>query len=93
MFWFGALFELKLAVSAAIAAQQTQELGLDRLKPSKMNRLQRSLVRGRVSAVANDSTVRVSKFLTYTLLTLKTYLEDNFQADEPWMVSSQTAKL
>ena len=87
MFWFAVLFELKLAISAAKAIQQIQEVGLDSLKPSKMNRLQRSLVSGRVAAVAKDSTVRVSNFLTYTLKMLKIYLEENLQADKHWKVS------
>jgi midasin len=65
-------------------AQQSQAMGLDNMKPSKMNRLQRSLVSGRVSAVAKDSTVRISQFLSYTLGIFKTYLEQNVDVRQHW---------
>ena len=67
-------------------AQQSQEFGLDSLKPSRMNRLQRSLISGRVSAVAKDSTVRASNFLTSTLNAFKEYLEQTVQVGEHWSV-------
>ena len=68
-------------------AQRSQEIGLDGLKPSRMNRLQRSMVSGRVSAVAKDSSVLASKFLTYTLDIFKKYLEQNVQVREDWKVN------
>jgi midasin len=68
-------------------AQQSQEVGLDKLKPSKMNRLQRSLVSGRVATVAKDSTVRISNFLTHILRIFKTHLEENPEANNHWKVS------
>jgi midasin len=77
-----------MEVNAAIEAQRSQEVGLDSLKPSKMNRLQRSLVSGRVSAVAKDSTVQAAKFLTWTLDAFKQYLEQNVQVREGWKVGT-----
>ena len=65
-------------------AQTSQGRGVESLKPSKMNRLQRSLVHGRVPAVAKDSTVRASHFLFNTLKTLDTYLHDHINAVETW---------
>lgn len=78
-----------IAASVAMKAQQNQEIGLDSLKASKMNRLQRSLVRGRVSAVAKDSTVRVSTFLSSTLEIFKIYLEQNIEVGQHWKASPQ----
>jgi hypothetical protein len=59
---------------------------LKTLKPSKMNRLQRSLISERVSAVANDSTARVSNFLFNTIVVLRKFLEDHIEVDN-WKVS------
>ena len=87
MCWFAALFELKLGISAAIESQRGQERGLDILKPSRMNRLQRSLVSGRVPAVAKDSTVHVSHFLVDILKTMSVYLHNRIEAQEHWKVS------
>jgi len=93
VFWLGALFELSLGVEAAIEAQRSQEIGLDSLKPSKMNRLQRSLVSGRVSAVAKDSTVQASNFLAWTLGVFKKYLEQNVQVREDWKAVNSPLRL
>jgi len=69
--------------------QGSQETGLETLKPSKMNRLQRSLVRGRVPAVAKDSTVNVSTFLSNCLVVLKSYLQSNVDSSEHWKSRKQ----
>lgn len=63
-----------------------QATALKTLKPSKMNRLQRSMVRKSVSIVANDSTVRVSNFLSDTMDALCGYLRDHVEVDD-WKVS------
>jgi hypothetical protein len=59
---------------------------LKTLKPSKMNRLQRSLMSGRVPAVANDSTVHASNFLSNTIDVLRRFLSDHVEVDD-WKVS------
>jgi len=56
-------------------AKKAEEVDIETLKPSKMNRLQRSLVKGRVPAVAKDSTVNVSDFLVNALKGLQSYLQ------------------
>jgi hypothetical protein len=84
--WLAALFELKIAAGIATETQRSQEMGLETLKPSKMNRLQRSLVSGRVSAVVKDSTIGVSKFLSNTLKNFTAHLETNVEAGQLWKV-------
>jgi hypothetical protein len=86
VYWLSALFELKLSTIAAIEAIDQQGVVLRTLKASKMNRLQRSIVSEHVSAVADDSTVRVSKFLSNTLAVLSRYLRDHVEVDD-WKVS------
>jgi hypothetical protein len=87
VYWLAACFELKLDIAKALDAQQSQEAIIDTLKPSKMNRLQRSLVSSRVPAVAKDSTVRISEFLKSTLKAIAMYLQNHVQANEDWKVS------
>ena len=70
----------------AMNAQRSQENGLSGLKPSRMNRLQRSVVSKHVSAIAKDSTVRTSNFLARTLHILSQYFEKNTQVHEHWKV-------
>lgn len=59
---------------------------LKTLKPSRMNRLQRSLISARVPAVASDSTVRASNFLSNTIGALRMFLSDHVEVDD-WKVS------
>jgi midasin len=86
VYWLAASFELKLGVSAAWESQRSQEALIKTLKPSKMNRLQRSLVNGRVPTVAKDSTAKVSNFLTNTLKAMDAYLQDHVDAHDHWKV-------
>lgn len=87
VYWLALCFEMKLAISKAWEAQKGQEAVLETIKPSRMNRLQRSLVSGRVPTVAKDSTVRVGEFLVNTLKSLDLYLQDNVTEVENWEVS------
>ncbi|TVY82548.1 Midasin [Lachnellula suecica] len=89
VYWLAACFEFLIEIAAAMDVQTGQEVGLDTLKPSKMNRLQRSLVRGRVPAVAKDSTVNVSTFLANCLAVLKSYLQNNIGNGEQWKPRKQ----
>jgi midasin len=75
VFWLGSIFELLLDIAAAMQAKKAEEVDIEALKPSKMNRLQRSLVKGRVPAVAKDSTINVSEFLLSVLKGLQSYLQ------------------
>ncbi|PVH69086.1 P-loop containing nucleoside triphosphate hydrolase protein, partial [Cadophora sp. DSE1049] len=91
-FWLGAIFDLILEIDAASKAHATQENGIEALKPSKMNRLQRSLVKGRVSAVTKDSTVNVSEFLRNTLMALAACLQSHTGFNDSWNVQQKTFK-
>ncbi|KAH7348924.1 hypothetical protein BKA65DRAFT_525885 [Rhexocercosporidium sp. MPI-PUGE-AT-0058] len=92
VYWLGAVLDLTLDISAARKAHILQENGLDTLKPSKMNRLQRSLVKGRVSAVTRDSTVNISEFLGNTLMALAAYLQNHTGSNNQWRVQQQAFK-
>lgn len=89
VYWLGACFELLIEISSAMEEQNTQEVGIETLKPSKMNRLQRSLVRKRIPAVAKDSTVSVASFLDNCLASLKSYLQRSFQGNEDWKAQKE----
>ncbi|PMD41018.1 P-loop containing nucleoside triphosphate hydrolase protein, partial [Hyaloscypha variabilis F] len=80
VFWLGAVFDLMLEISTARHAETGQQAQIETLKPSKMNRLQRSLVRERVPALAKDSTVNISHFLESTLQALRLYLQGQTNA-------------
>ncbi|KAH6668907.1 hypothetical protein B0J14DRAFT_674425 [Halenospora varia] len=84
IYWLGASFEFMLEIIHAVKAQDEQAHGLETLKPSKMNRLQRSLVRARVPAVAKDSTVNISSFLSSCLTAIGSYLRTHSHADDNW---------
>ncbi|KAK0118514.1 hypothetical protein ONS95_007405 [Cadophora gregata] len=91
-FWLGAVFDLILVIYNATKAHSAQENGIEALKPSKMNRLQRSLVKGRVSAVTKDSTVNVSEFLRNTLMALVTYLQNHTGSNDRWRIQQKAFK-
>ena len=88
VYWLATCFELQLEILTALEAQRGQEASIALLKTSEMNRLQRSLVSGRVQTVAGDSTINVSTFLTTTLNSINGYLKANPEADEEWKVST-----
>ncbi|CAG8983421.1 hypothetical protein HYALB_00000589 [Hymenoscyphus albidus] len=83
-YWLGACFEFLTQFITAQNAQTSQAVLINTLKPSKMNRLQRSLVKDRVPAVAKDSTVNVSSFLTSLLAILRSYMKTNAREDLQW---------
>ncbi|KAI6712893.1 hypothetical protein JHW43_004547 [Diplocarpon mali] len=87
--WLGAVFDLLVDLSTASQAHNSQEKGLDTLKPSKMNRLQRSIVKSRVSAVAKDSTANISSFLYTTAKALSTYLQTHICFETQWKEHNQ----
>ncbi|KAL5322228.1 hypothetical protein ACEPPN_010200 [Leptodophora sp. 'Broadleaf-Isolate-01'] len=91
-YWLGAIFDLTIEISAATKAHMLQENSLEALKPSKMNRLQRSLVKGRVSSVTKDSTVNISEFLRNTLMALAAYLQSHTGPNDQWRVQQQAFK-
>ncbi|KAI9048875.1 hypothetical protein LZ554_006731 [Drepanopeziza brunnea f. sp. 'monogermtubi'] len=84
VFWLGTIFNFIVDITAATNAHAEQEIGLDTLKPSKMNRLQRSLVKARVPTVNKDSTVNVSGFLSNTLQALSIYLQTHTSSNAQW---------
>ncbi|TAQ87529.1 hypothetical protein B7494_g4151 [Chlorociboria aeruginascens] len=90
VYWLAALFELKLEISQCLKALQSQKVRAEHLKPSKMNRLQRSLIN--IPAVAKDSTLRVWGFLADTLRDLSAFLQENVKADESWIHQKKELK-
>jgi midasin len=89
VYWLATCFEFLIEISVAMDVQSGQATGVETLKPSKMNRLQRSLVRGRVPAVAKDSTVNVCTFLTNCLTVLKSYVQCNAAGSSNWKIRKQ----
>lgn len=75
--WLGALMDFHLDILSAHDAIQAQAAPLATLKPSQMNRLQRSMCRDRLPSVAKDSTIGVATFLEDILGVLKAYLQEN----------------
>ncbi len=82
--WLGAVFELLIELSAASEAQAMQAIEIENLKPSRMNRLQRSLVKDRVPAVAKGTTSNVAAFLIETLKDFETYLQNQSIGNGSW---------
>jgi hypothetical protein len=60
------------------------------MKPSRMNRLQRSMIKDRVSSVSKDSTINVSSFLQTTLQRVVAYLQDNARSSTTWQLEKQS---
>lgn len=73
-----------IELSAASNAQNLQATEIETLKPSRMNRFQRSLVKDRVSAVAKDTTSNVASFLSDTAQILRAYLQRTTSASTSW---------
>lgn len=89
VYWVAACLEYKLQIAAALVAHQEQGSVIQTLKPSQMNRLQRSIVSDRAASVAKDSTVRVSSFLMQTLNSINSYLNAQIMNSDHWKVSAQ----
>ncbi|PBP24206.1 ATPase [Diplocarpon rosae] len=90
--WLGAVFDLLVDLNMAFQAYTSQETVLDTTKPSKMNRLQRSLVRARVPAVIKDSTLNISSFLHTTAKALSTYLQTHMGFNTQWKEQNHAFK-
>lgn len=84
--WLGALLDLHLDILSAYDVNRAQATALVTLKPSQMNRLQRSMCRDRLPSVAKDSTAGVSMFLIDILGTLQVHLWDNLSESGNFMV-------
>ncbi|EPE31743.1 P-loop containing nucleoside triphosphate hydrolase [Glarea lozoyensis ATCC 20868] len=88
-YWLGACLEFFIEIDQAVSMQRTQIEGTSTLKPSKMNRLQRSLVRERVPTVSKDSTINISGFLEFVLAALKAYIQSHCHDAEHWRGQKQ----
>ncbi|PQE19082.1 hypothetical protein CJF30_00007426 [Rutstroemia sp. NJR-2017a BBW] len=89
VYWLAACLEFKLQIAAAMEAHQQQETTAIGLKPSQMNRLQRSIVSDRVVSVSSDSTVRVSGFLLHTLGLINTYINSSINHLDHWEIRKE----
>ncbi|ESZ93228.1 hypothetical protein SBOR_6384 [Sclerotinia borealis F-4128] len=90
VYWVAACLEYKLQIAAALEAHQEQQSVIQTLKPSQMNRLQRSMVSDRVASVAKDSTVRVSHFLMHTLKCINSCLNAHVTESDHWKFRKHT---
>ncbi|RKF56890.1 Huge dynein-related AAA-type ATPase [Erysiphe neolycopersici] len=79
--WQGAVFDFFLEIKAIQSAQSAQGEVLKYLKPSKMNRFQRSLIKKRITSVSGDSTINVSDFVEHHLKSLVVFLQ-NFSVSD-----------
>jgi midasin len=75
--WLGTIMDFHLDILFAHDAKQAQATALATLRPSQMNRLQRSMCRDRLPSVAKDSTIGVAMFLEDILDTVQAYLHEN----------------
>ncbi|KAI1334176.1 hypothetical protein F5Y15DRAFT_421135 [Xylariaceae sp. FL0016] len=80
-FWLGACYELQMDIMRARKALEDQKSDAADRPVSLLNRLQRSYLAGRVSAVSKDSTAQGAKFLVNFLKSVhdlvEQYMRDN----------------
>lgn len=86
-FWLSVCYEFLLEMHRCQAAITSQANKAKAAKLASLNRLQRSLVSDRIAAVAKDSTVKVSKFLSKMLQAMKTFIQINLKTAQGWQVS------
>lgn len=83
-YWFATILELKSSMHHGREAASDQLAKLETLKPSQMNRLQRSMVANRIPAATKDSTFRTATFLHETLQHLGIYLQSSSTTSMSW---------
>ncbi|EXF79716.1 ATPase [Colletotrichum fioriniae PJ7] len=88
-FWLSVCYEFLLEVQRCQSAISAQATKAKAVKLASLNRLQRSIVSDRIAAVAKDSTVRVSKFLSRTLQVIKTFIQANLATAQGWKERAQ----
>lgn len=91
-FWLANVLDLKVEVLDAQDARESQATALSILKPSQMNRLQRSMVRDRVPAVGKDSTVSVAEFLDSTLKMFNGHLQETVASPSEWKAHNRVLR-
>ena len=84
--WLGGLMDLHLEILSAYDAIEAQATALATLKPSRMNRLQRSMCQDRLPSVAKDSTAGVFMLLVDILDNIQAHLRDNLPDSGDFMV-------
>ncbi|KAF6844959.1 denitrification regulatory protein nirq [Colletotrichum musicola] len=83
-FWLSVCYEFLLEIQRCQAAITSQVNKAKAAKLASLNRLQRSLVSDRIAAVAKDSTVKVSKFLSKMLQAMKAFIQANLKTAQGW---------
>ncbi|KAK1640371.1 ATPase [Colletotrichum phormii] len=91
-FWLSVCYEFLLEVQRCQSAISAQATKAKAVKLAALNRLQRSIVSDRIAAVAKDSTVRVSKFLSRTLQVIKTFIQSNLGTAQGWKERAQVIR-
>jgi midasin len=84
--WLGAVMDFHLDILSAYDVKQAQASVLATLKPSQMNRLQRSMCRDRLPSAAKDSTIGVGMFLEDILGAVQAYLKENISVAADFLV-------
>lgn len=82
----GTVFEFKLEICTAKSVQNYQRKSLKDLKPSLMNKFQRSLNKKKLSISTKDTTANVAEFLETTLKLLTDFLQGQLFITERWTV-------
>ncbi|POS87850.1 hypothetical protein EPUL_000412 [Erysiphe pulchra] len=88
--WLGAVFDFFLEIKAIQSVQDAQREALKHLKPTKMNRFQRSLIKRRVTSISGDSTINVSDFVEHHLKSLAFFLQNFSTSDREQFAITKT---
>ncbi|KAI1826195.1 midasin [Xylaria intraflava] len=83
-FWLATCYEISLTLSEAWNTLEFQKSRIVDAKVSDLNRLQRSFVADKVTAVSKDSTVQSAKFLVGVLRAIEAYLRSQLQMPTYW---------
>ncbi|TEA19278.1 Midasin [Colletotrichum sidae] len=91
-FWLSVCYGFSMEIQRCQAAIAVQANKAKATKLASLNRLQRSLVSDRIAAVAKDSTVKVSKFLSKSLQAVKAHIQANLNTAQSWKERAQVLR-
>ncbi|KAL0931659.1 denitrification regulatory protein nirq [Colletotrichum truncatum] len=91
-FWLSVCYDFMLEIQRCQAVISSQVNKARAAKLASLNRLQRSIVSDRIAAVAKDSTVKVSKFLSKTLQAIRAFIQANLKSAHGWEERAQVLR-
>ncbi|WYZ40395.1 hypothetical protein EsH8_IV_000736 [Colletotrichum jinshuiense] len=91
-FWLSVCYEFLLEIQRCQAAISAQATKAKAAKLASLNRLQRSIVSDRIAAVAKDSTVKVSRFLSKSLQAMRAFIQANLNTAQGWKERAQVLR-